>query len=796
MGSGFIVYRLFTFSKNGYEFFIGAQNAPYEKLKMRSITPVSPPFLTIITTGFTSTIAQILVLRELLVLLYGNEISTGLVFFFWLLWTAFGSALTGRLNIQPSQRNTILAFLLILLSLILPLLVLVIRGAHFWFVIPQGELPSIGKVILITIGATGLFCPLSGALFSICWTFQNTGEETDRTGQPLMIYFGEAIGAAFGGLLFYFLFFPHLSTLTISFFSSFLMLLIAGWIIKPWHGMLNHSVIFSLWLFLTGLTVLGMMFNAKLEYESRYLQWDENPVATLDTPYHHITLLKKENQVSVFTNGLWLFSEPDKLSAEFAVHTALLQVSHPRTVLLLGGGIAGHIAEILKHPGILSIDYLEPDPELISFTAPYLSNETQNHLKDKKVHLYHEDPVTFLQSNKRSYDIVLMNMGDPINAEMNRFYTKEFFQNINHKLLPGGIFSFSVSGGREMMGPVQARLIRSLQKTLLQVFPNVLMYPGDHIRFFASNKTGNLTTDVATLTSRISERNLDLSYIRKDILRDILNPFQLNYLKSLLSELDPVTINRDFSPTCYFHTLMLWAYQWHPKLEHLLSSLSTVHWKYLWAGLITAGVLCIVFFWTGEMRFKTAVFLSVMAAGAIEIVLQVVLLLTFQVLEGFVYLQLALIIAFFMAGAGLGAGFISWWIRNNRTEINAFACFIRIQALLSLLPLFIIFLLTTLHGDLRQWVSSTTMGWLFSSLSLVSGFIGGSHFSLAFLTLVSTGDLSKNKGGIVYALDLAGASFGILIATVFILPVYGFIHSLLILSMVSAISLLILLRHP
>jgi spermidine synthase len=196
------------------------------------------------------------------------------------------------------------------------------------------------------------------------------------------------------------------------------------------------------------------------------------------------------------------------------------------------------------------------------------------------------------------------------------------------------------------------------------------------------------------------------------------------------------------------------------------------------------------------MWFKAAAFVSIMAAGAIEIILQVVLLLTFQVLEGFVYLQLALIIAFFMTGAGLGAGFISWWNRNHRIETNAIAYFIRIQTLLCILPLFIILLLTTLHGDFRHMVSSTAISWLFSVLALISGFIGGSHFSLAFLVLVSTGDLSKSKGSIVYALDLAGAAFGILIATVFILPVYGLIHSLLMLSTISAISLLLLLRHP
>ena len=52
---------------------------------------------TIIAAGFAATVGQILLLRELLVLFYGNEMSTALVLAGWLLWTALGSALSARL---------------------------------------------------------------------------------------------------------------------------------------------------------------------------------------------------------------------------------------------------------------------------------------------------------------------------------------------------------------------------------------------------------------------------------------------------------------------------------------------------------------------------------------------------------------------------------------------------------------------------------------------------------------------------------------------------------------------------
>ncbi|HET7208485.1 MAG TPA: hypothetical protein VFI95_18055, partial [Terriglobales bacterium] len=52
--------------------------------------------------GFTATVAQIVLLRELMVVSYGNEISLGVMLASWLLWTAMGSSVLGRLAVRAS----------------------------------------------------------------------------------------------------------------------------------------------------------------------------------------------------------------------------------------------------------------------------------------------------------------------------------------------------------------------------------------------------------------------------------------------------------------------------------------------------------------------------------------------------------------------------------------------------------------------------------------------------------------------------------------------------------------------
>jgi hypothetical protein len=50
-------------------------------------------------------------------------------------------------------------------------------------------------------------------------------------------------------------------------------------------------------------------------------------------------------------------------------------------------------------------------------------------------------------------------------------------------------------------------------------------------------------------------------------------------------------------------------------------------------------------------------------------------------------------------------------------------------------------------------------------------------------------------GGGFYALDLAGAAAGVLLATLLIIPIYGIMNTLIFLSVISGVSLLTLLRR-
>jgi hypothetical protein len=158
--------------------------------------------------------------------------------------------------------------------------------------------------------------------------------------------------------------------------------------------------------------------------------------------------------------------------------------------------------------------------------------------------------------------------------------------------------------------------------------------------------------------------------------------------------------------------------------------------------------------------------------------------------------SLALIIAFFMTGLAVGAGWISWQNPSLLETNVARGLFIRVQALVCMLPFGLMLFLPLIHGEMRNLLSPAAMGWLFSGLSLITGILGGVHFALAVTVMAGTGVALEKIGGKFYALDLAGAAAGVLFAALFILPIYGIMNTLVFLSTLCGISLLTLLRKP
>lgn len=746
----------------------------------RSVMMRSPPLTAAALAGFTSTLGQILMIRELLVLFYGNELSTGWIFAGWLMWTALGSGAGSRLADRFPPKPALLVIPLAGLALLLPASILLIRAGRSLWGVGAGEILPPLTMVGISFAATGPFCALSGFLFSLCWSVQARRPSKAQTSRPIGIYLGEALGAAGSGFLFYFLLLPRFPALACVWGVAvgLILLSVFFFIGRPagtWPAV-------AVWLVAFTLATVGLGAWPGLERISRRWQWGPGVAAVRDTPYHNLAMIRDADLYTVFANGLWLFSAPDPQLAETAVHPVLLEHPAPETVLLVGGGAAGLAGEILKHPSVHRVDYVEPDPELVRMVRAHLPRTVYKALDDDRVHLFHEDPAAFIRAGDRRYDVILLNVGDPMNAEMNRFYTVEFYRDVRRRLAPDGIFSFSVSAAPDMVGPAQARFLGSVDGTLSAVFPQTLLFPGESARFLAAGEAAGFVADPGLLAERIRERRLDLHYLREFHLDDLLDPFRQNYFRAILSETAETAvgrrINRDFQPVCYFHSLTLWGVQLHAGFKDFFMAAAGIGKGWVWAGAAALAAMFVGFsailkprrgLWTGS-----AVFL----AGGTAIVCQMTLLIGFQILAGYVYRQMALIISLFMAGLALGAALTP---RLRKMGREAPHLLVWVQAGLCLYA----FGLTWVLPGLHRWSggpSAAGLGLVFALLSVLGGALAGGHFAMAMATLAGDRPAPASIGGGLYALDLAGSAVMAAVAALFLTPLYGPISALRIVA--------------
>jgi spermidine synthase len=593
----------------------------------------------ILVYGAGSLVSQVLILREILVLAQGQELKLALGLWCWLLWTGLGSLLGGRLASRYPPATVQLGTLLFLLAWLLPVTILATKALPLLAPRPWGQSLPPGAALLLFMILLAPFGLVSGFFFPWACRVLAVSAPQAAVGR---VYYLEALGAALGVCLLQLLLLGRYSTLVLSLGCGLLLALAARLLAPPRRRVSRLAAALGLSL-LAGAFVL----HPHLERLSLGWQWAGRKVlASVDSPYARLTATREGEQVSFFANSLWLFTYPDPLNAEYQTQFALLEHPRPRRVLLLGGGAPGLAPEVLKTASVSHLDYVELDPQLVTLGRQVLASP----LDPPKLRIIYQDARRFLSSTEALYDVILMCLPEPRNAQLNRYYTREFFTIVARRLEPGGVFSFSLAGSDTSLLPLRAAYLALAYHTLRQVFPEVVVLPGERARFFAGPTPGTLVEEPEVLASRIAARQLKLDYVREYyLLQDLSRPRQ-DYLRRVL-ESQPPEVNTDLNPRCYFYDLALSGVQERLPLPEVLLFLKDRSPAGLWAVIGLATLLLVALLRT---RPGPLYLYQVVIMGLGTMTLEIVILILFQIQLGSLYRQLGLLIAAFMAGMALG----------------------------------------------------------------------------------------------------------------------------------------------
>lgn len=738
--------------------------------------------------GFTSMIGQVVLMRELLVAFYGNEASMGIILACWLFWVGVGSLLVGRL--VQKIRNKLRVFVLnqLFLVLFLPLSIVLARVSKLALGVSPGEIIGLFPMVYISFLLLAPLCLVLGFLFALsCRLFPPDAQRAAAHIGRIYVY--EAVGATLGGALFSYLLIRFAHPFQIAWLVSTLNLLSALSIALCRAYFKRKALALVLMLMLAADLLLGLKGVDSIQRLSIGWQWPGFEVlSSKDSVYGNVTVNERGSQRNFFENGLLMFASPDRFSSEESVHFALLEHPSPRRVLLIGGGVSGSLAEVLKHP-VDRVTYVELDPLIIVMANRYLSRE-ELRLEGPRVTVHHLDGRLYVKRTTQRYDVIIVNLPEPFTAQLNRFYTVEFYREAKRILADEGIISFRITSAENYISADLQQLLASFNRTLSQVFAEVKILPGNTNVFLACLKKGVLTYDPDLLLDRLRERSIETEFIREYYLPFRLVGDRVDYLNDRIAEARNVRVNTDFYPISYFYDMVQWTTHFRSPLPSIVRS---------FAGLTPGRILVpfgaltlLLFFWAfrSALLRRAALLVAVGTTGALEIIFEVVLLVAFQVLYGFVYSRVGIILMGFMVGLTLGGG---WMTRRIERREISYLSFLKIQGALCVYPLLLIVIFKGLSELSRHTAVFLSTEILFPLLIGAGGFLGGVQFPLANkLCIKRTGRLG-HAGAITYGIDVLGSSLGALTAGSLLIPVLGIWNTCIVLSSLSLFALILLL---
>lgn len=693
---------------------------------MKSLKIFSPFLLGFFCLGF-----QIIIVREFSAVFWGNELNFGVILGFWLLWEGLGALIAERISFNEDKiyRFYLITIFFFLISLIF------LRLNRFLIHKLPGEIPSFHWIIFFSAILTLLVSSFLGILFVLNVKLLN--------GRLGITYIFESIGASFGSISVYFFIVPYTSnwmgTTIVGLVGIFLLFLI----FKPNFKLFLISLLLVFLLLIFGFFAHNLL--AKKYWSPLEL------MISKDSKLGKISVVNEKGEISVYENSMLSFSSHEREGGEESVHFPLLLTRSPEEILIIGGGFGGALKEATKYKGA-RIDYLELDPEIIRISKGL--KVFKEFFEEKSIRFHWGDAKTFLQKERKKWDCIILILPEPINAQINRFYTKEFYNLIKEKLKEGGIFSFKVPSSAEYINLDLQKVISIHFATLKSVFPYINYIPGSTCIFLASKEPFEIS--VESILQKKNKLGIETSFINERYLKMRMSPIRYMLIDSALKT--EQRTNSDFNPSLYLFQLNYLS-GYHGKLEKRFYSflLSVPTFWLIESPLIIFAIFILFKFISGK---APSYMFPVFGIGFTTLSMEILIVLAYQIFYGYFYGRIALLLFSFMVGLSLGSSFARFYLKPSQKILLIFQFLMLSLSGLSLL--FFKMPVSIITGSLCHF--------LIFFLLFFYGLISGSIFIIANELFTE----KRKRFGLGWAVDLFGSTIGALSISTVLLPVAGF----------------------
>jgi spermidine synthase len=473
-------------------------------------------------------------------------------------------------------------------------------------------------------------------------------------------------------------------------------------------------------------------------------------------------------------------------------------------VLVIGGGLGGLCQQMLEF-GVGRLDYVEPDPALITLLYRHLPPDLREPLSDQRFSAYLCDGRYFVRRAVEgrpalarrmlgregeaaegrepagAYDLVVVNIGDPVSASGSRFYTVEFCRELQRILREEGVAAFcGITGSENYLagGPV-LRYGAAVHKTLRAAFDTVVVRPGDELCFFAG---ASASAEPDVLVERFERQELTPDVLKHGFRLAEFPPERATWVKELFRDAAPaVPVNTDAQPVLF--TLFLGVQHYYARGAEVrggdggpFSAVRSLPRASLWAPLavvpLLVGLVRLLRRHTDAVAWGCR--LSVFATGVFGLSAEMLIVYRYQTSFGYVYRDVSILVGLFMLGLALGG-----WLMGRRRQRRDRSVLLAVgggQATF----------LLGLPASLGLLSASPPAFMLASSMA---GFLTGAEFPLAARISLGTGARPGTVAGSLDAADHLGALAGAACTGLLLVPALGVVQTAAVVALLKCAAL-------
>ncbi len=569
--------------------------------------------------GVVSFAIEIILFRQLFVLLGGSEFTIGWMYLVWFVFSAIGVLLCGLRGKDVSYKRRAIDLWFLTAGYILSFFLIILVVVRYFPPFAIGRMIYLHEalaVIILFLSVPAMFCGLGFGLL------------TEWVGEPSFVLRWEVVGFAVASVVLA----VFIKMLGVLFYQlGVLVIIFISWVLSKKYR----------WGLIIVLLMLPMMVFILLPVWQK--NWYSPSTGRLlwqrDSMLGRWEIRSLKNEKLLFYNGCFVTNFNNRFLSEISVHPACLQVKNYSKALIIGDLGRGVVREVMKYP-FKEIVVLEQDPVAVDLLSSIYGKYDRLRIL----------PIDDLPQLKPGFSFVFIGYTDPLTLAEARFLSVEFFRTISKLINPEGIISIPLYGNIDFVSDELISYTRVVFATVFSIFPNIRYLPG-HPAVCLASKRLPITLKREFFSSALDKFSISTVYFRKYFWDVLLDPIRIKLINTkIISGIKKQEVSSLSHPLCFDRFFSFYLYLTDKRLWHLWPLYKRISFFIVLFILFGLPILFLSF------HRRT---IMVAESSFIHMSLYLLAVLWFQGIYGSFYGNLVLFTGVYMTAVGLGSLYVA-----------------------------------------------------------------------------------------------------------------------------------------